>query len=1651
MKEPVMKIISQYNILSILLVSFRLKCLLLLGAMLMLSSGINGQIIAIEASDPDASEAGLNNGQFRVFNSEAIGSDITVLYSVSGSATGTGNTDYLALSGSITLPGGTGLPNEAVINVTSIVDDLFIEGDETVVVTLDNTDFGAIGTQDEATVTIQDNDASVQFSTANSSAQEDVGNNLPTLIVNGRVESGSSGIVLTLGGTATIADYSLPSTTVNIPPGLYNNTAVSTGLSIISDAIVETDETIILGFGGQNGDIVATNSPTSSTYTIINDDIVAVSFSSAAGSGPENTGDNLPTLFVTGTVTATTNVTVTNSGTGTATSGVDFTFASPQVVAIPVGVYDGTAATEIPIPSLAITNDSSVEPNETIVLGLSGATGDASLGAITSTTYTILNDDNDVMSIGGGVTLSEGNTGATAFNFTASRTGSTAAAATTTFTVTSTGANPANAADFGGSFPTGTATFAIGSSTAAIAINVSGDTTVEPNETFAVTLSGPSAGYTIGTATALGTITNDDSDDMSMGGNVTQSEGNAGSTTFNFTANRTGSTAAAATATFTVTGSGADPANGADFVGGTFPSGTANFAIGSSTATITINVNGDTTVEPNETFSVTLSAPTAGYAVGTATALGTITNDDNDVMSMGGGVTLSEGNSGTTAFNFTASRTGSTAASATASFTVTGSGADPANGTDFVGGTLPGGTANFAIGSSTAAITINVSGDTAVEPNETFTVTLSGPSPGYTIGAPATAQGTITNDDSYIASITANDPTSTEAGTTTGQFTVDLGTINTTGSAIVVNYTIATGGSNATNTTDYGTLSGSVSIANNQRSGLITVAPVDDELVEGPETVILTLATGTGYTLAVAPNNTATVTIEDNDSYIATITATTPDASESPLTAGSYTVGLNTANITGNPIVVNYTVGGTATPDSDYIAPSGTVSIPNAQESSTITVTPINDTEVEAAESVNVTLRSGTGYNVGSPNNATVSITSEDRAGVSIDDVLVNEGDGSASFTVTLNRAVLFGTNVTYSTANNTATAGSDYVSKSGSVSFLGFNGETKTIVIDILEDTVSEGTETFFVNLNNATGFAQIGKAQGIGTIADNDNCIEAPLINTTPTIFCEDFKQDLDAYTDTVIPSGFELIWSSSSDFSITGARLGSSEVDFAATFYGFLFNSGSGCVSPPLEVTLVRNEPPEILSTTPTTICGPGTATISATVSAGGSLFWYSSTSDSLPLGEGSTFTTPNNTATTIYYVEASANQCVSERIGVTVTMADPVLPGTTTDDAACSITGGGPTTLDLDTTRTGGTSGEWTIVGTPPGTVTIGSDNVVDFEGAADGEYIFRFTTNTAVSPCVNESVDVTIAVTTCTVDSDGDGIINRDENALGLDPNNRDTDADGIDDGVEVGPDISNPIDTDDDGIIDALDSNILDSDNDGIVDQLDPANNNPCIPNISDACQIDLGIEKVVDLESVLVEREVTFTVTLTNLSQIMVSNVAVNDLVSPALGFEYISSTVTSGTYNEIAGVWQLDEILADEVNTLTITARVPEIGTYQNVAAIVDSFPEDSNATNNTATATVTVTPRSTSECGFLFNQISPNGDGFNDAVYINCIEDYPNNTLEIYDRYGNEVFKASSYDNTWMGTGKNGDLPKGTYFYILDLGDGTEVRKGWIQIIR
>jgi lysophospholipase L1-like esterase len=218
---------------------------------------------------------------------------------------------------------------------------------------------------------------------------------------------------------------------------------------------------------------------------------------------------------------------------------------------------------------------------------------------------------------------------------------------------------------------------------------------------------------------------------------------------FVFTLSRTGDTSGASSVNWAVTGSSGNPANAADFVGGVLPSGTINFAAGDTSKTITVQVANDSTVEPNEGFTVTLSSPT-GASLGTATATGTIVNDDSAPLPVIAMSTASVSQSeATTNFVYTVSRSGDTSGASSVAWAVTGSGTNPANAADFVGGVLPSGTLNFAAGDTSKTITVQVSNDATVEPDETFTLTLSAPS-GATLGT-ATGAGTIVNDDSAPA------------------------------------------------------------------------------------------------------------------------------------------------------------------------------------------------------------------------------------------------------------------------------------------------------------------------------------------------------------------------------------------------------------------------------------------------------------------------------------------------------------------------------------------------------------------------------------------------------------------------------------------------------------------------------------------------------------------------------------------------------------------------------------------------------------------------------------------------------------------------------------------------------------------------------------
>ncbi|CAM3446471.1 PKD domain-containing protein [Flavobacterium chungbukense] len=205
----------------------------------------------------------------------------------------------------------------------------------------------------------------------------------------------------------------------------------------------------------------------------------------------------------------------------------------------------------------------------------------------------------------------------------------------------------------------------------------------------------------------------------------------------------------------------------------------------------------------------------------------------------------------------------------------------------------------------------------------------------------------------------------------------------------------------------------------------------------------------------------------------------------------------------------------------------------------------------------------------------------------------------------------------------------------------------------------------------------------------------------------------------------------------------------------------------------------------------------------------------------------------------------------------------------------------------------------------------------------------------------------------------------------------------------------------------------------------------------------DIAINKEVDKTDVPMNSEVNFTITAENLGNLTATNVEIRDILPK--GYALNSFTVTSGTYNSSTGIWAVPSVLPKGSQILTINAKVLDVNDYINTARLVKMDQLDTNSSNNEDSATIAPS------CLKIYNEFSPNDDGQNDTFYIDCITQYPDNQLEIFNRWGNLVYFKKGYDNTWDGKadGSAKTLPEGTYFYILDLGDGSPKTSGWLYL--
>jgi chitinase len=180
----------------------------------------------------------------------------------------------------------------------------------------------------------------------------------------------------------------------------------------------------------------------------------------------------------------------------------------------------------------------------------------------------------------------------------------------------------------------------------------------------------------------------------------------------------------------------------------------------------------------------------------------------------------------------------------------------------------------------------------------------------------------------------------------------------------------------------------------------------------------------------------------------------------------------------------------TAVPFTDYIPVSGTLIFAPGEISKTIQVPIIGDNLDEPDETFAVKLSNPINAAIADGQGVGTILDDDDAPELTVEDVAVSEGDGVATFVVTLPTVSAQSITVTYQTADLTATAHLDYTPISGTLTFA--PGEiTKTLQVPIIGDELVEPDETFAINLSSPVN-AGIADGQAIGTILDDDDEVQ-------------------------------------------------------------------------------------------------------------------------------------------------------------------------------------------------------------------------------------------------------------------------------------------------------------------------------------------------------------------------------------------------------------------------------------------------------------------------------------------------------------------------------------------------------------------------------
>ncbi len=1092
----------------------------------------------ITIGSPVNATEGTTNPQFTLTTDPAVasGDTITVNLSYTGSADTTGTSDFSNLPDSATITTGT----TGTLILTLATDDGIVELDETVIATIDSATNANgislnIGTPNNSTATINDNDThSVSIAKAtDGDGTEDSNDNTLEFVISVTPPNTEADITgtLILSGTnidandfTGVANTSFPNVPFTITTSDNGSQTITIGIADPDDA--EGSETVIATLnnsftsGGYSTTVASNNS---ANATITDNDITAVKIRALPTTVAES--DTNQTISY--------EVYLDGSAVGGAINPVSgtitFSGATTQVLdstAQPFNITSGSAQTI----QLTLIGDTTPEAVSTLTATIdpNSITNTAQFQASSpdnSATITITDDDNYTITIGSPVNATEGGTNP---QFTLTTDPAVASGDTITVNLSYTGsADTTGTSDFS-NLPD-SATITTGTTGTLILTLATDDGIVELDETVIATIDSATnangISLNIGTPNnSTATINDNDTHSVSIA-KATDGDGTEDSNdnTLEFVISVTPpNTEADITGTLILSGTNIDANDFTGVANTSFPN--VPFTITTSdngSQTITIGIADPDDAEGLETVIATLnnSFTSGGYSTTLASnnsANATITDNDITAVKIRAlPTTVAESDTNQT-ISYEVYLDGS----------AVGGAINPVSGTiTFSGATtqvLDSTAQPFNITSGSAqTIQLTLIGDTTPEAVSTLTATIDPNSITNTAQFQASSPDnsatiTITDDDNYT--ITIGSPVNATEGGTNPQFTLTTDPAVASGDTITVNLSY-TGSADTTGTSDFSNLPDSATITTGTTGTLILTLATDDGIVELDETVIATIDSATnanGISLNIGtPNNSSTVTINDNDTYqisIAKIRDGAENNNDSP-TSAQFAVTVTPANETGGDITGTLIYDGTADQGTDYTA-KNTFSISNGASSDTIELPIRENPNGEGNQTIEVSINTSTisvsgGYDYSvAQDSATASIIDDDITQIIINRVTENITESSATgvelFTVSvLNADSSLMTNNGLGAISGTITfsgdafTGNDVTTPSATTfNFpLGSITNPQTITFNINQDTTPENTEqitaqiTAVVDGVNADSYSVNTNPVSVGVEDDSDN----------------------------------------------------------------------------------------------------------------------------------------------------------------------------------------------------------------------------------------------------------------------------------------------------------------------------------------------------------------------------------------------------------------------------------------------------------------------------------------------------------------------------------------------------------------------------------